>query len=374
MTRKPPTTCSKGAINKAGRYIADVEYWVDPDHFDECINIVDSWRESHSYPMKMAAQTLRLRAKKADQEAIVSQRLKRLPSVIRKLQRKQTHEMQLARMNDMGGCRAVVSDMASLNELLSMLAEGRKKNPNRTFELVDIDNYIDDPKSDGYRSIHHIYRYRSEHEKTKAWNGYKVEVQIRTQLQHAWATAVETYDVISGEALKFAHNDSHGDPRWKRFFALASTLFAMKEDVAVVPGTTEDFGELINELMPLWQDLGVWRFFAGVNVAVNNMENWRADGSVEADQAILRLDSTKWEVTVERFTAGQTEKASARLLEIEKAHEPSIFAVLVRVSDLDKLRNAYPNYYADTSLFLESISDSLPDEKNESEQQDLFDA
>jgi hypothetical protein len=255
-----------------------------------------------------------------------------------------------------------------------MLAEGRKKNPNRTFELVDIDNYIDDPKSDGYRSIHHIYRYRSEHEKTKAWNGYKVEVQIRTQLQHAWATAVETYDVISGEALKFAHNDSHGDPRWKRFFALASTLFAMKEDVAVVPGTTEDFGELINELMPLWQDLGVWRFFAGVNVAVNNMENWRADGSVEADQAILRLDSTKWEVTVERFTAGQTEKASARLLEIEKAHEPSIFAVLVRVSDLDKLRNAYPNYYADTSLFLESISDSLPDEKNESEQQDLFDA
>ena len=63
-------------------------------------------------------------------------------------------------------------------------------------------DYINHPREDtGYRGIHLIYRYRSDRKK-RAWNGRKIEVQLRTKLQHAWATAVETIGAFKNMALK----------------------------------------------------------------------------------------------------------------------------------------------------------------------------
>jgi ppGpp synthetase/RelA/SpoT-type nucleotidyltranferase len=35
------------------------------------------------------------------------------------------------------------------------------------------------------------------------WNRLWIEIQLRTSLQHAWATAVETVDAFTNENLKF---------------------------------------------------------------------------------------------------------------------------------------------------------------------------
>jgi len=50
-------------------------------------------------------------------------------------------------------------------------------------------------------------------------------MQIRSRVQHAWATAVETVDMFSGQALK----SSHGDDKWLRFFAVAASEMAYIE-------------------------------------------------------------------------------------------------------------------------------------------------
>jgi hypothetical protein len=142
------------------------------------------------------------------------------------------------------------------------------------------------------------------------------------------------------------------------FFALTSSAFAVREGTPLVPETPESNEELVIELRKLCDDLDVYRFFGSVQVAVRELDNWRTHEKSVADQAILILDSSSWQVTVSRYTKDESEEAAERLLEIEKENNPEILAVLVKVEDLAKLRTAYPNYYADTEVFLDAVADA----------------
>jgi putative GTP pyrophosphokinase len=99
--------------------------------------------------------TLRQKLKGVDEKAIVAQRLKRAPSIILKLQR--FEGMKLARMQDIGGLRVVVASVTKVKELENEYRGSRFKH-----DLVSSKNYIEEPKEDGYRSIHLIYRYQNE--------------------------------------------------------------------------------------------------------------------------------------------------------------------------------------------------------------------
>ena len=59
----------------------------------------------------------------------------------------------------------------------------------RSYKIIKFNDYVENPKDSGYRSIHYVYKYSSKADK---YNGLKIELQIRTKLQHNWATAVET--------------------------------------------------------------------------------------------------------------------------------------------------------------------------------------
>jgi hypothetical protein len=77
---------------------------------------------------------------------------------------------------------------------------------------------IDAPKAkNGYRGIHVVGRYAARAETSEPWNGQRIEIQLRTQLQHAFATAVETVNHIHKvQPLKFGA----GPAEWRRFFSL----------------------------------------------------------------------------------------------------------------------------------------------------------
>jgi len=74
-----------------------------------------------------------------------------------------------------------------------------------------------------------------------------IEIQIRTLLQHAWATAVETVGTFINMPLK----SSLGDEGWLRFFALMGSAMAIAEGKSTVPGTSENIQELRNEVIRL---------------------------------------------------------------------------------------------------------------------------
>jgi ppGpp synthetase/RelA/SpoT-type nucleotidyltranferase len=127
-------------------------------HHDHMLDVINNWRSSHSFPLQGLKMTLLRRARTIDERAIVAQRLKRLSSIDAKL-RQHSDWMKLTQMQDIGGSRAIVENMARLNSLIKSYEDAIAKNPKRHF-LHKKNDYISGPKDDGYRSYHLVFRYR----------------------------------------------------------------------------------------------------------------------------------------------------------------------------------------------------------------------
>lgn len=94
---------SKSQIDAAGRLLASEE--PNPLEVRHALSVLNNWRSAHSFPLNTFQMGLRTRAQAVYGEALVAQRLKRTPSILLKLRRFPT--MNLSRMQDIGGCRAV---------------------------------------------------------------------------------------------------------------------------------------------------------------------------------------------------------------------------------------------------------------------------
>ena len=73
----------------------------------------NNWRSSHGMPLNTFRKTLRLYATRLDSQSLVAQRIKRLSSIELKLRRFPT--MKLSQMQDLGGCRAIVNSVQTVN-------------------------------------------------------------------------------------------------------------------------------------------------------------------------------------------------------------------------------------------------------------------
>ena len=338
-----PLGHSKSEINKAGKVLTGVVWAAERD---EALRIINNFRSSHGYPLHIATKTMKRRAKLLDKNVFVAQRLKRLPSITAKLER--FPDMQLARMQDLAGCRAVMNSVEQVKKLASQICESFAAQKD-SFRRYD---YIENPKPDGYRSIHIIGKYQSVVENTNVYDGLQIELQIRSRLQHAWATAVETVSAFRGEQLK----SNIGNEDWKRFFALMGSAIAIIEKCPIVPNTPPTPKELIEELRILNKKLSVISTLEGFRIAVQD--------SVEIPNArtfILELDTQQQSVTISGYTSNQTKIASKDYLELEQkyANNDSVQVVLVSVDSIATLRSAYPNYYLDTSEFMRIVDEVI---------------
>ena len=88
---------SKGEIERAGKVVCDSSSTDEERHL--AIKIIDNWRAAHAYPLQIFYNHLRRSAHNND-NIIVVQRLKRLDSILQKIER--TPEMSLWRMQDLG--------------------------------------------------------------------------------------------------------------------------------------------------------------------------------------------------------------------------------------------------------------------------------
>ncbi len=198
---------SKSQINKYGDVLRYSNG--DIDTFEEAFDGVSAWRAAHLYPLNTFRTTLTRRANSLSplNHPIVAQRLKRMPTIINKLLR--NPEMELSRMQDIGGLRVIVDNLKCVYALKAYYEEARLPH-----KLVNQKDYILEPKKDGYRGIHLVFRYVGLNSVAKTYNGSLIELQIRTKLQHTWATAVEVAGLMLQRKLK---NDD-GDKLWLDFF------------------------------------------------------------------------------------------------------------------------------------------------------------
>lgn len=340
---------SRGAVRRAGRLIAtpglpEATYFDDPvawsaywQQSDEAFRVFENWRAAHAYPLNTFQVTLRGRAQRIDPQALTAQRLKRAPSIVAKLQR--FEKMSLDRMQDIGGCRAVMKDLASVYKLRSAFDEARVEHEQETPK-----DYIEQPKEDGYRSIHLIFKYHGKGEKS-VYDGLRIEVQLRTQIQHAWATAVETVGLFRREAIK----SGEGDQRWRDFFLCVSQAFAILEKHTRLRAFLLN-SELFDRVREIANDLDVVNRLRGYQQALT-LVGQRQD----ATSYLLELDLSEQRLTVSGYSRHQVSLAQSEYAMAEKKLGSSGDVVLVAAGSANALKKAYPNYFADTSLFLKTL-------------------
>jgi ppGpp synthetase/RelA/SpoT-type nucleotidyltranferase len=329
---------ARGRVDAAGRALVgpNTEY----DEYEDSLAVINNWRSAHSRPLYTFRFGLRRYAEAVDPSALVAQRIKRLSSIYFKLRLRPN--MRLSQMQDIGGCRAVVSSVDAVRAL-----HARYKSSEIKHKLISTDDYIATPKPSGYRSLHLVYSYFSDHKTTH--NGLKIEVQIRSQLQHAWATAVETVGTFIRQALK----SSIGEGDWLRFFALMGTALAKNENSAPVPGTPIDPIELRDELRDYANRLDVCARLQAYGEALHNVETLPAN----SDYYLLELDPSAMQIKVTGYKKKDLTNATGHYLEVEKTISgTNKDAVLVSVDSMTSLRRAYPNYFLDTSLFVEEVN------------------
>ena len=166
---------SKGDVNRAGETTARLwgNWKTDPDALYNAIITVGNWRSCHAYPLFATKSTLLRRAKAISlglkDLPIVAHRLKRLPSIASKLRRYQ--QMSLTQMQDIGGCRAVMPTLETAYALVDRYTEYFKRS-GTSYRAYD---YIQIPKSDGYRGFHFAIRYRSKAEAKRVYDGLRIE-------------------------------------------------------------------------------------------------------------------------------------------------------------------------------------------------------
>lgn len=316
------------------------------DYGYECSEIINNWRAAHAYPLNTFQMTLRRRAQHVAPNSIVAQRIKRLSSIQDKLQRYDT--FKLAEMQDIAGCRVVVDDVDQVYELVRLY----RNQAYSDHELVGYNDYIRRPKRDGYRSYHLIYRYHNPaNPNCLVYDGLQVEMQFRSILQHCWATAVEVADIFERQGLK-----SHrGTLEWHRFFSLAGAAFAELESSHRVPGTPLDHGDMVSELREWTTRLNIDSRLRGFGRTLNVVGRDEVRRR-KIKYIVVQLDLAAGETKLFGYRASDLDTATAQVAALERHMEEGSDTVLVSVSDAASLARAYPNYFLDTTLFLETLA------------------
>ena len=89
---------SNNQVNKAGDML--ISSSSSSEELSSALDVLTNWRSSHSFPLHTFAVRLKRISKQVDSSAIVTRRLKRVSSIIRKLKRDQTSRMKMSRMQD----------------------------------------------------------------------------------------------------------------------------------------------------------------------------------------------------------------------------------------------------------------------------------
>lgn len=329
---------SKTKIDRAGEMLKNKSGSVED--IANALNILSSWRAYHAMPLDTFATVLRQRIQKISEHAVVAQRLKRTPSILLKLSNHRT--MRLSAMQDIGGLRAILDTTEEVYKLLALYKKSKSKH-----SLFSLDDYIETPKKDGYRSIHLIYKL------ARTPNIF-LEIQLRSQLQHIWATGVEVFGTLQNSSFK----SGQGSRKWLDFFSLLSSVFAIKENRSPLKAHSEiSKSDLIMQVQKEIQELHVIENLSVYTAVYKTISKNNAKGR-KGHYSLILLNSRENTISLETYGVSQFEAAAQSYLDLEKKHfgDKQINIVLVNTGDIKKLELSYPNYFMDTKTLVQNLS------------------
>lgn len=226
---RPPVAApfTKGEVNRAGVLLLDLRERMRRDGVERTLEASDeqrldrawealTWSRSlHARPLSTVAANLRYHVDcgggRVGGRIEVTQRLKRLDTLVGKLARERGNVTQ---MQDIGGVRAVLPSLQHVYVVRRRLL--------KSWGIIRERDYIAEPKSSGYRALHLIVRRK----------GHPIEVQLRTIGQDVWANTVEETGRQFNVDLKFGA----GDESFHRLFLAMAELIASFDRSEISPG------------------------------------------------------------------------------------------------------------------------------------------
>lgn len=307
---------------------------------------LENWRASHAYVLNTFQSNLRNRSRGSD--VVVGTRLKRRVTIENKLRR--FPDMQLARMHDIAGCRII---FPSIDNLIDFREEfhAARFNHRRRSSNEDKWNYISNPKPDGYRGIHDVYEYDVRSNGGKPWNGLLIEIQYRTYIQHAWATAVEVAGLLTHNNPKFGQ----GSVEIIQFFAVASEILSRRYEN--MPSSLPEMSSegLKRRLLELERETRILQLFRGVNTKMVSIDFRKNNILVFPFVSAEKENASDLQI----FTFNNVFSAINRYNSLESELDGKADVVLVRADSFENMRVTFRNYFADTTEFVSLIDKAL---------------
>ena len=318
---------SKSRVNRAGDSARNSSASLDD------LSVIDEWRSAHRPVLNTFQAILRNRTRGKD--ITVAQRHKRKRTIFDKLLR--LPRMELSRMDDVAGCRLIFKNIQDLHVFRKDFHKARFSHKRKNQE--DKYDYIKTPKSTGYRGIHDIFEYDVNSIAGKNYAGLYVEIQYRTLVQHAWATAVEVIGFITESQPKF----QQGDNRYQLAMALASEILARAHESSKGPFPDCPDKKLVEDFLAIDNELHLLTTLNGLNAA---------NESVSEKRNAILIFSAKGELEIKTYRDAPDALRSLFELEIQY---PEHDIVLVKADTSEEVRLAFKNYFSDARDFIKLI-------------------
>lgn len=347
-------------IIKAGEDLINLKVIEDEERFSLAMDVLSFWRFSHEEPLDIAFSILQEVTLQKDKKAIFAKRLKRYVSVVSKLRR--IPKMKLKNMQDIGGCRGIVTDQKKLMKVVRDLKKMPEFKNHQGNVKVRYKDYIKKPKEDGYRGYHLIGRFPDS-----VGNEKNIEIQLRTKLQHYWATALEIVDLFTGQALK----SNQGDENWKKFFFHVGQQFSVMESIHLFDSLSpekqfDNYVTSLNKLQSHKASCEDAKFCCRTLNVITKLDVFAASLKVIDDRIVdnpnsgyvlLKINTKDNTVASALFDKEDNKLAEAQYIEAEKesAEENGTVVALVSTTAVGGIKEAYPNYFADSTEFIKRL-------------------
>lgn len=331
------TTPMSREINAVGKSIKNNAFTENDQQ------VLNSYRSLHIPIMRALATVVRNKKLKPK---ITARRLKRFSSIEKKLKRFPT--MRLSQMQDIAGVRAVFDNIKEVYDFASDMRRTYKNQ--RNFKFLSDKDYIGEPKLDGYRSIHQIFTYQKGQFEQES-KGLSVELQIRTLLQHYWATAVEILSFKTNSNLKLGE----GEEYYKEFFRLCSTLIAHQEKTPIHNDYKElNKAEIIHKIAKLDKEHNILKNLSALTLTSKNIQADLTNKGFYYYVMELNLDNNT--LAIRGYKKNEVDRAKSFYSMLEhRRDENNIDVVLISIDKVKQLKSAYPNYFLDSKNFIRFI-------------------